>query len=29
VSVSNNVILARNSVAPWRWSLDRNILERF
>jgi len=29
VSVFKNVTLARNRAAPWRWSQDRNMLERF
>jgi len=29
MSVFNNVILARNSAAPWCWSHDRNMSERF
>jgi len=29
VRVFKNVTLARNSVAPWRWSYDRNMLEWF
>jgi len=27
VSVFKNETLARNSVVPWRWSYDRNMLE--
>jgi len=29
VNVFNNVILARNGTAPWWWSHDRNMSERF
>jgi len=29
VNAFKNVTLATNSVAPWRWSYDRNMLERF
>jgi len=29
VTVLNNVILARNSTAPWWWSNDRNMSEHF